>query len=73
MSPVVRMSVKMVAERRNGTALSSPGTTGSLEDYSTVAKALHANKAFMVVAADPLSLVELKPPSKFGVDAVVAA
>ena len=71
MSPVVRKSVKMVAELCNGTALWIPDTTGCLEDYSAVAKALHANKALMVVAADSLSLVALKPPSKFGVDAVV--
>ena len=71
MSPNTRKSVKMVAELRNGTALWIPDTTGRLEDYSAVAKALHANKAFMVVAADPLSLIALKPPSEFGDGAVV--
>ena len=71
MSPITRKSVKMVAELCNGTALWIPDTTGRLEDYSAAAKALHANKAFSVVAADRLSLVALKPSSKFGVDAVV--
>ena len=56
----------MAAELRNGT-----------EDYSAVAKATTATavaldtKAFMVVAADPLSLVALKPSSKSGVDSLV--
>jgi len=54
-----------------GVLLQYPDTTGRLEDYSAVASALHANKAFLVVAADPLSLVALKPPSEFGADAVV--
>ena len=71
MSPVTRKSVKMVAELCNGTALWIPDTMSLLEDYSAVAQALHANKAFMVVAADPLSLIALKPPSEFGADAVV--
>ena len=63
---ITRKSVNMVAELRNGT-----------EDYSAVAKATTATavaldtKAFMVVAADPLSLVALKPSSKSGVDSVV--
>ena len=61
----------MVVEPCSGTALWISDTTGRLEDYSAVAKALHANKAFKVVAADPLSLFALKPPSEFGADAVV--
>ena len=71
MSPITRKSVKMVAEPCNGTAPWIPDTTGRLDYYSAVAKAVHANKAFMVVAADPLSLIALKPPSEFGSDAVV--
>ena len=71
-SPMTRKSVKMVAELCNGTALWIPDTaTSRLEDHSAVAKTLHANRAFMVVAADPLSLIALKPPSEFGIDAVV--
>ena len=57
----------MVAELRNGT-----------EDYSAIAKTTAAavaldTKAFMVVTADSLSLslLVLKPSSKFGVDSVV--
>ena len=63
---IIRKSVNMVAELCNGT-----------EDYSAVAKATTATavaldtKAFMIVAADPLSLVALKPSSKSGVDSVV--
>ena len=56
----------MVAELRNGT-----------EDYSAIAKATTATavaldtKVFMVVTADLLSLLALKPSSKFGFDSVV--
>ena len=63
---ITRKSVNMVAELRNGT-----------EDYSAIAKATTATavaldtKAFMVVTADPLSLLALKPSSNFGVDPVV--
>ena len=72
MSLITRKSAKMVAELGNDTALWIPDTAGSrLEDYSAVAKTLHTNKALVVVAADPLSLVVLKPPSEFGTDAVV--
>ena len=63
---ITRKSVNMVAELRNGT-----------EDYSAVTKATTATavaldtNSFMVVAAYPLSLLALKPSSKFGVDSVV--
>ena len=60
-----RKSAKMVAELRNGTAPRIPDTADSrLEDYSAVDKALHANKAFMVVEADP--------PREFGINAVMS-
>ena len=63
---ITRKSVYMVAELRNGT-----------EDCSAVTKATTATavaldtNSFMVVAAYPLSLLALKPSSKFGVDSVV--
>ena len=65
MSPNTRKSVKMVAELRNGTASRIPDTDGR-GDYSAVAK------AFMVVEANPLSLIALKPPSEFGINAVMS-
>ena len=68
-----RMSAKMVAEPVNGTAPRIPDTADSrLEDYSAVDKAPHANKAFMVVEANPLSLIALNPPREFGINAVVS-
>ena len=65
MSPVTRKSVKITARLYGSPALPAVWRT------SAVTKAPHANKAFMVVAADPLSLIALKPPSKFGAYAVV--
>ena len=65
MSPVTRKSVEITARLYGSPALPAVWRT------SAVTKAPHANKAFMVVAADPLSLIALKPPSKFGAYAVV--
>jgi glycine dehydrogenase len=56
-----------------GALVQYPDTTGTIEDFSSLADALHQNKAHLVVAADPLSLCMLKPPSEFGADAVVGS
>merc|ERR1719498_504587 len=54
-----------------GALVQYPDTTGTIEDYSELAKALHKNKAHLVVSADPLALCQLRPPSEFGADVVV--
>jgi glycine dehydrogenase len=54
-----------------GALVQYPDTLGIVEDFSTLADTLHKNKAHLVVAADPLSLCMLKPPSEFGADVVV--
>jgi len=54
-----------------GALVQYPDTTGTIEDFSELAKALHKNKSHLVVAADPLALVINRPPSEMGADVVV--
>lgn len=54
-----------------GALVQYPDTTGVVEEFAGLADALHKNKAYLCVAADPLALVQLKPPSEFGADVVV--
>jgi glycine dehydrogenase len=56
-----------------GALVQYPCSNGVIEDYAAVADALHKHKARLVVAADPLSLVSMKPPSEFGADVVVGS
>ena len=78
MSLITRKSAKMVAELCNGMALWIPDTTERQEDNSAVAKAITVTavaldtKAFMVVAADLLSLRALNPPREFGSNAMMS-
>jgi len=54
-----------------GALVQYPDTTGTIEDFTTLAETLHKNKSHLVVAADPLALCMMKPPSEFGADVVV--
>jgi len=54
-----------------GALVQYPDTTGVLRDYSGMSAQLHKNKAYLIVAADPLNLVLSKPPIEFGADVVV--
>jgi len=56
-----------------GALVQYPDTAGRFDDYSGIAQALHKNGAYLTVAADPLSLVQAKPPSEFGADVVVGS
>lgn len=56
-----------------GAMLQYPDTTGKVEDFSTIAEALHKNGSYFVVAADPLALCTMKPPKEFGADIVVGS
>src|SRR5205085_4801122 len=51
--------------------LQQPNHLGCLEDVGAAAAAARAMGAYVVVAADPVSLGLLKPPGDFGVDVVV--
>jgi len=54
-----------------GALLQYPASDGAIHDYADFCEQAHANKAFVVVAADLLSLTLLKAPAAFGADAVV--
>ena len=51
--------------------LQYPGTTGIVQDYTTLAEKAHANGTLVVASADLLSLTLLKPPGEWGADIVV--
>lgn len=54
-----------------GALVQYPNAEGSVEDYSKFADEIHKNNAYLVVAADILSLVKIKAPGEFGADCVV--
>jgi glycine dehydrogenase len=54
-----------------GALLQYPATDGALFDYADFCERAHDSGAFVVVAADLLSLTLLRPPGEFGADAVV--
>ena len=58
-------------ERTFGVLLQYPGKDGAVEDYRAFAESAKANKVYLTVAADLLSLALLKPPGEWGADAVV--
>ena len=53
--------------------LQYPGTTGAVRDLGAEIDSAHACQALAIVAADPLSLVLLKPPGEMGADVVVGS
>jgi len=56
-----------------GALVQYPDTRGRVNKFEGIADALHKNKAYFIVAADPLSLVLAKPPSEIGADVVVGS
>jgi glycine dehydrogenase len=54
-----------------GALLQYPATDGRVLDYEGFVKVAHESGAFVVVAADLMSLALLKPPGEFGADAAV--
>ncbi|MHB8519199.1 MAG: aminomethyl-transferring glycine dehydrogenase [Limisphaerales bacterium] len=61
------------SKRVFGALLQYPDTFGVIHDYRNFIKAAHAAGALVVVAADVLSLVLLKPPGEFGADVAVGS
>ena len=61
------------AEETFGVLLQYPTTAGDILDYGPFAEKAHENNALVVVAADILSLVLLRPPGEFGADVVVGS
>jgi glycine dehydrogenase len=56
-----------------GLLLQYPTTDGEIPDYGPLAERAHEHGALVVVAADLLSLVLLRPPGEFGADVVVGS
>jgi glycine dehydrogenase len=56
-----------------GILLQYPTTDGRILDYSEIVETAHASGALVVVAADPLALVLLRPPGEFGADIAVGS
>ena len=50
-----------------------PDGNGAIEDYKALAEALHAQKSYLIVAADIMSLALLQAPGEFGADVVVGS
>jgi glycine dehydrogenase len=50
-----------------------PSTRGEVRDHASLARRLHDTGAFLVMAADPLSLVLLKSPAEQGADVAIGS
>jgi len=61
------------AEKPFALLLQYPGTTGEVRDPTREIAAVHGAGGLAIVAADPLSLVLLKPPGEMGADVVVGS
>ncbi len=64
---------KSQIESSFGILLQYPTTDGRIENYGALAKAAHDAGAFVIVAADLLSLTLLTPPGEFGADICVGS
>jgi len=61
------------AQELFGILLQYPTTDGCIRDYSEIIETAHASGALVVVAADPLALVLLRPPGELGADIAVGS
>jgi glycine dehydrogenase len=60
-------------ERVSGVLLQYPNTFGEVRDYQSLVDQAHAAGTLVVVAADLLGLVLLKPPGEWGADVAVGS
>ena len=56
-----------------GVLMQYPATDGTVADWRTLAEQVHAKKAMLCVATDPLALTLLVPPGEWGADIVVGS
>lgn len=54
-----------------GALVQYPGASGEIYDYRRFIEKMHANRALVVMAADPLALTLLTPPGALGADIAV--
>jgi glycine dehydrogenase len=71
--PPAEVARAAAAEKPFAVLLQYPGTTGEVRDLSPEIAAVHAAGGLAIVAADPLSLVLLRPPGEMGADVVVGS
>ena len=60
-------------EKVFGVLLQYPATGGRILDYGPFIRAVHEQKALVIVATDLLALTLLKPPGEFGADVAVGS
>ena len=56
-----------------GVLVQYPNTFGEIQDYQSVADAVHAKDAYLIAATDLLALTLLKPPAEWGADVAVGS
>ena len=56
-----------------GAVFQYPGTTGHIQDFTSIIEKLHAQSAVAIMAADILALTLLKPPGEMGADIAVGS
>jgi len=56
-----------------GVLVQYPTSDGRIVDYAPLAEQVHAVRAMLVVAADPLALALLRPPGEFGADVAIGS
>jgi glycine dehydrogenase len=56
-----------------GVLVQDPATDGRLRDYASLAETVHAAKALLVVACDPLALALVRPPGEYGADVAIGS
>ena len=54
-----------------GVLLQYPGVNGAIHDFTSLVQKIHEANGLVAVAADPLSLVLLRPPGEWGADIVI--
>jgi glycine dehydrogenase len=63
----------VAAGRIFGVLVQYPGSDGEVRDFAPLAERVHAAKALLVAACDPLALVLLRPPGEFGADIAIGS
>ena len=66
-------SVDVAGQDLFGVLVQYPATDGRVADHAALAERVHAGGALLVVAADLLALVLLRPPGEFGADICVGS
>jgi glycine dehydrogenase len=63
----------LAAGRIFGVLVQYPATDGRVLDFAPLAERIHAARALLIAACDPLALCLLRPPGEFGADVAVGS